>query len=50
MGTYPSNPVVRAFRWWPFPADVDEYAEYRRRALVFLEARNRRMDDWVAAR
>lgn len=38
------------FPWWPFPADVDEYAEYRRRALVFVEARNRRMEDWVAAR
>ena len=35
------------FPWWPFPADVDEYAEYRRRALVFVEARNRRMEDWV---
>lgn len=36
------------FPWWPFPTDVDEYAEYRRRALVFIEARNRRMEDWVA--
>ena len=35
------------FPWWPFPADVDEYAEYRRRALGFVEERNRRMEDWV---
>lgn len=35
------------FPWWPFPADVKEYAEYRRRALAFVEARNRRMEDWV---
>lgn len=35
------------FPWWPFPANVDEYAEYRQRALDFVEARNRRMEDWV---
>lgn len=38
------------FPWWPFPADVEEYAEYRRRALHFVEARNRRMEDCVATR
>lgn len=34
------------FPWWPFPADVDEYASYRQKALEFVEARNRRMEDW----
>jgi hypothetical protein len=26
------------------PSDVDTYAEYRRRSIVFIEARNRRIE------
>lgn len=38
------------FQWWPFPLDVEQYAEYRQRALVFVEARNCRMEDWLSNR
>lgn len=35
------------FTWWPFPADVDEYAAYIHKATSFVQARNRRMKAWV---
>ena len=37
------------FTWWPFPADDDEYAAYIRKAVAFVQARNRRMKAWVEA-
>ena len=37
------------FRWWPFPADVTEYAHYRQKALDFVEARNQRMEAWIVS-
>ena len=39
---------IDGFPWWPFPADVEEYAVYRQKALEFVKARNRRMENWVA--
>jgi hypothetical protein len=30
------------------PRDVDTYREYRRRSIVFVRARNRRIDDYCA--
>lgn len=37
----------RDFTTSPIPRTVDEYREYRRRAISFIEARNRRIEAWV---
>ena len=32
------------------PHDVEEYQDYRRKGILFVQARNRRMDDYIARR
>lgn len=36
------------FTWWPLPRDAQEYAAYMGRTVSFVEARNGRMEAWVA--
>ncbi len=38
----------RGFDESPLPIDIDDYLEYRSRAMSFLNARNRRIERWAA--